>query len=170
MSEATTQPGAKVDGGRPLYARSYQDFWPYFMERHEHPWTQRLHVVATLVGLICMGVVFPLTLNVAWLVAGPVLAYPVAWFSHLVFEKKKPAAWSHPYWSFLCDLDMMAFMLMGSLPAEMERLQREPGARFSPRRRFVHHAIEVALFVAVLAVVVQGFEGDLVLANPLVGP
>ena len=170
MREATVLPGSKVDIERPIYTRSYQDFWPYFMNCHEHPWTQRLHVVATLVALTCVLVIFPRTHNVVWLVAGPLLGYPIAWFSHLVFEKKKPAAWSHPYWSFLCDLDMMAFMLVGAMQTEMQRLKREPGARFSPGRRVVHHATEVAMLVAVLAILVLGLKGDLVLANPFAGP
>ena len=158
--------GAKVV---PAYARSYEDFWPYFMERHEHPWTRRLHVVATVIGLFCVGVLFPLTFNATWLIAAPVIGYPIAWFSHLVFEKKKPAAWRHPYWSFLCDLDMMAMSLSGTLDQEVERLRREPQAPFSARRRFLHQATQVAIAVAVLFVVALRASGGLLLVNPLIG-
>lgn len=146
--------------------RNYQQFWPYFMECHEHPWTRRLHAVATAVGVGCVYVAFPLTYNAAWLILGPLLAYPIAWFSHFYFEKKKPAAWSHPYWSFLGDLDMLALMAMGTMDAELRRLKERPDEPFSSRRRFVHHATEVAFFLSILVAVALGALGSLVFEHP----
>lgn len=145
---------------------SYQQFWPAFLECHEHPWTRRLHAVATFLGLLCVYVAFPLTRNVAWLLMGPALSYPIAWFSHAVFEHKRPAAFRHPYWSFLGDLDMVGMMALGTLDAELARLRAHPGAPFSPRRRLVHHATEVAFFLALLAAIVAAVRGSLRFALP----
>lgn len=146
--------------------RWYEEFWPYFMRCHSDPRTQRLHVLATIWGLGCLLVAFPLTWNGAWLLLAPMGSYPIAWFSHLVFEKNRPAAWTNPYWSFLCDVDMSAMYLAGRLQPEIDRLKREPSARFTLLRRVVHHVTEIVVLAYVIAVIALTWQGRLTFVVP----
>jgi hypothetical protein len=144
-----------ADGFRSTGARAgaYERFWPFFMERHMHPWTRYLHVVATLVGMSCALIAFPLTLNSMWLIYGFVLPYPIAWVSHAFFERRKPAAFVNPYWSFLADVDMMILLFLGRLDADVERIRRFPELTSGAVRRAWHLACElfVAAYVSAIA-------------------
>ena len=132
--------GFRWPGHRPS---AYERFWPFFMDRHSHPWTRKLHVLATLVGLAGTVVLFPLTFNSFWIVAGGVASYPIAWFSHATFERRKPAAFVNPYWSMLADIDMMVLMALG-------RLDASPS---NPIRRAWHLACELFVLAYVLGFV-----------------
>lgn len=154
------------DDMTPPRPRTYEEFWPYFMQCHSDSLTQALHVIATIWGLACMLIAFPLTLNGAWLILAPSVAYPIAWFSHLVVEGNKPAAWNNPYWSFLGDLDMSALFLTGSLRADVECLRIGISYRFTRLRRLVHHATELAVLAYAVAVVVLQWQGRLWIGMP----
>jgi hypothetical protein len=105
-----------------LLNAEFERFWVYYLSVHQDPWTRRVHALATVVGTSCVMVAFPLTLQAQWLFLGPALGYPIAWFSHLVFEKRPPAAFTHPLWALLCDFRMMRLMMMGKLDEEASRV------------------------------------------------
>ena len=51
-----------------------------------------------------------------------VVIFCSALFSHLVFEKNKPAAATHPFWwSVLNDIRMLIHFLTGTLKPELEK-------------------------------------------------
>ena len=53
-----------------------------------------------------------------------VSSYGCAWVGHFGFEKNKPAAFEHPFWSLLCDFRMYGKMIAGTMGAEIERATR----------------------------------------------
>lgn len=99
----------------------FERFWGYYLSVHRDPWTRRLHVLATVVGVTCV-MLAPLTLDARWFFLGPCLGYPIAWFSHLVFERRPPAAFAHPLWALLCDFRMIRLMAQGRLDQEAARV------------------------------------------------
>lgn len=115
-------------------AVGYDEFWPFFMDVHQHPWTRRLHGLATVIGLGCALVLFPWTLNPFWLVISLAVPYPIAWVSHFLFERRRPAAFTNPLWAFLCDVEMLILMARGRLDQELEQLRRNRFAPPSPAR------------------------------------
>src|SRR3990172_666806 len=74
---------------------TFAEFWPHYLAEHSRPATRGLHRAPTLawVGLLAAG----LWTRTWWLLALiPVAAYGLAWFSHFVVERNRPATFGHP--------------------------------------------------------------------------
>jgi len=109
-------------------AKSFVEFWPYYVKAHSQPATRAFHMAGTLLGwsLLIAGLI----LRNGWLViAAPVAPYPIVWFSHFFIEHNKPATFGHPAWSWLADQKMVWLMLTGRMTAEVERVLRDTPAR-----------------------------------------
>ena len=100
---------------------TFIEFWPTYLAAHTDPRNRALHYAATLSGLAA-GVLGLANADWRWLVAAPVLGYAPAWFGHLVFERNRPATFSHPIWSVAGDLRMLAQFLAGRLGGELRRV------------------------------------------------
>ena len=102
-------------------AKSYREFWPLYLAEHRRPGTRRLHFLGTALAIL-------LTLGAAvlwdWrpLSAAPFAGYGLAWLSHAVVERNRPATFRHPWWSMLGDLKMYGLMLTGGMSRELRRL------------------------------------------------
>ena len=107
---------------------SFEEFWIFYLSVHQRTWTRRFHAAATVLGCACV-LMFPLTLQARWLVVGPLVGYPIAWFSHYAFEGKPPAMLAGPLWALMCDFRMVRLMFLGQLDAEWERVQATGGTR-----------------------------------------
>lgn len=53
-----------------------------------------------------------------------VVGYAFAWFAHFVVEKNRPATFKYPFWSFISDFKMIAYMLTGRMGREVDRVKR----------------------------------------------
>ncbi len=79
------------------------------------------HFIGTLLAWAL--VVAAIALRNAWLVlAGLLVPYALAWFSHFFVEHNRPATFRHPLWSWLGDQKMVPLMLLGKMGEEVRRL------------------------------------------------
>ena len=111
---------------------TFEEFWPYYVSQHLHPATRALHAWGPLfaVALGTAGV----ALGLLW---APLLAlgvgYGIAWFSHFVIERNKPASWGRPAWSFRGDMLLIRRYFDGSLESEVAAVRRACGLRAEQR-------------------------------------
>lgn len=107
---------------------TFQEFWPYYVSQHLHPATRTLHAWGPLaaVALAVSG-------TAAGLLWSPLLAvgvgYGIAWFSHFVIERNRPASWGRPAWSFRGDMLLIRRYFDGSLNGDVAAVRRACGLR-----------------------------------------
>lgn len=94
--------------------KTYREFWPYYLEQHSHPWTRYLHLLGTVAGVV-LGVSLAMKFGWPYLFFGFVATYGLAWTSHFLIEKNRPATFTYPVWSFVSDLRMLLCFVTGRL-------------------------------------------------------
>lgn len=105
--------------------KTFDEFWPFYLQEHADPSNRRLHQIGTTAALTAFGV--GLITRKKWLVAiAPVLGYGPAWIGHFMIEKNRPATFTYPRWSLIGDFKMNALMWTGKLDEELERLGIQP--------------------------------------------
>lgn len=106
---------------------SFAAFWPHYLREHARLLTRRLHAAGTGLGLALL--LAGLILGPWWLVVlGVIAGYGLAWLSHLLVERNRPASFAYPLWSLVADVRMAWLMLTGGLEAELRRAGvTEPG-------------------------------------------
>ena len=91
---------------------SFRAFYPFYLSQHANPVCRRLHVVGT--GLVSVTIVAAIaTRDPRWLWLAPLFGYGFAWIGHYVFEKNRPATFTHPLYSLIGDWVMFADVLRG---------------------------------------------------------
>lgn len=79
-------------------------YFDIYLPKHRHPLTKVFHAMGTLgsfaTALYAAAFCWPL------LIAAPFVPYPLAWMSHIVFERNKPAAFKNPFWARMADWRM----------------------------------------------------------------
>lgn len=93
---------------------SFADFYPFYLGEHAKRTTRRLHFLGSALALACL-LELSFSGNLAWLVAALMLGYGVAWISHLLFEKNRPATFRHPLYSLMGDWLMFWQILTGKI-------------------------------------------------------
>lgn len=94
--------------------RNFKDFYPYYLAQHAHPDCRRLHFVGTLLVIATLLLAAGSgRWRLLWLL--PIFGYGFAWLGHLLFEKNRPATFTHPFYSLLGDLVMFGQILTGRL-------------------------------------------------------
>lgn len=97
---------------------SFSEFYPYYLQEHQHPVCRALHYCgSSLVLLILAYAVF--TSQWQWLWVMPVAGYGFAWVGHFFVEHNKPATFSYPFYSLLGDWVMFAEFLSGRLQGRL---------------------------------------------------
>lgn len=91
-------------------------FYPFYLSQHQVRLNRRLHFIGTtLVLLLLAG---SLALRSAWPLAGlPLAGYGFAWAGHFFFEKNRPATFTHPVYSLICDFRMYRDIWRGKVSA-----------------------------------------------------
>jgi hypothetical protein len=98
----------------------FEDFWPHYLQEHARPLTRALHYVGT--GLATLALIgFVVTGNLWLLLAYPLLGYGFAWVAHFLVEKNRPATFTYPLWSYVCDYRMVWHWLTGRLADDLKR-------------------------------------------------
>ena len=111
----------------PSSKRTFEEFWPHYLAEHSRPATRWFHLAGTLVWLALLAAALA-TRNWWLLVVIPFAAYGLAWFSHFLIERNKPATFQHPWWSLRADHRMAFLMLTGRLGRELARHNISPRA------------------------------------------
>jgi hypothetical protein len=94
---------------------SFAEFYPYYLSEHSNRTCRRLHFVGTTLVLIVVAAA--LVARTPWLLLlAPVAGYGFAWVGHFVFEKNRPATFSHPFYSLAADFVLFRDILTGRIP------------------------------------------------------
>ena len=94
--------------------KTFQEFWPFYLEEHSNPLNRRMHFIGTLlVHLIFLVAIFTSIWNLLWLL--PIVGYGFAWIGHFGIQKNRPATFKYPRWSLMGDFKMFYMMLAGKL-------------------------------------------------------
>jgi hypothetical protein len=91
-------------------------FYPFYLSQHQVRWNRRLHFVGTTIVLLLAATA--LALGNGWLLLGlPLAGYGFAWAGHFFFEKNRPATFTHPLYSLMCDFRMYWDIWRGRISA-----------------------------------------------------
>ena len=105
---------------------SFAAFYPYYLSQHSHRICRRWHFIgSTLVLAIALLAVvtrqwgwlwlLPLAVSEAVTAAFRQAGYGCAWIGHYVYQKNRPATFTHPLYSLRGDWVMYGQMLRGKL-------------------------------------------------------
>lgn len=93
---------------------SFQEFYPFYLQEHQHPTCRLLHVIGSSLILISLATILYFA-QYKWLFALPVIGYGFAWVGHFGFEKNRPATFKYPIYSFLGDWVMFYQVITGKI-------------------------------------------------------
>lgn len=99
---------------------NYEEFWPFYLQEHAAPSTRIVHYIGTAL-VIAIAMTAIVTQNWLLLLAMPFAGYSFAWLGHAVFERNRPATFTHPWWSLISDFRMFFLWLTGRLNGELEK-------------------------------------------------
>jgi len=93
---------------------TFAQFYPFYLSEHRHRICRRLHFAGSLL-VIAAVLAAIVTAEPWWLLVAPLGGYGLAWIGHFLFEKNRPATFSHPWYSLLGDWVMFRDLLVGKL-------------------------------------------------------
>lgn len=94
--------------------KTFPEFYQFYLTEHSKMWTRIFHFVGTFLVLWVVGyVIYSGKERFLWYL--PIVGYGIAWLSHLIFEKNKPATFKYPLWSLLSDFRMFFELLTGKI-------------------------------------------------------
>lgn len=94
---------------------SFREFYPHYLDEHGHRTSRRLHFIGTSLVLVLVAW-SAWSGEPLWLLLTPLAGYGFAWVGHYVFEKNRPATFTHPFYSLMGDFVMWKDMLIGRIP------------------------------------------------------
>ena len=90
------------------------EFYPFYLTEHRNQTCRRLHFIGT--SLVAMKLSFILfTQRWSLLMYLPLIGYGFAWVGHFFFEKNRPATFTYPLFSLICDWIMWKDILVGNI-------------------------------------------------------
>jgi len=94
--------------------QSFAEFYPFYLQEHSNKFCRYCHYCGSTLVLITLVVALvSRNMRLLWLL--PVFGYGFAWLGHFVFEKNKPATFTHPIYSFLGDWVMYGNWLLSPI-------------------------------------------------------
>jgi hypothetical protein len=104
--------------------RSFQEFWPFYVQEHANATNRRLHWIGTAI-VIAFAITAAARGEWLWLLLMPLAGYSFAWIGHFVVQKNRPATFKHPLWSLFGDFKMFGYMCIGRMQAEVDRAAKQ---------------------------------------------
>ncbi|MFC4700776.1 Mpo1-like protein [Glaciecola siphonariae] len=93
---------------------SFSQFYPYYLEEHQHPRCRLLHFIGS--SLVLAVIAYALLSQAwVWLWLVPVIGYGFAWTGHFFYEHNKPATFKYPLYSLIGDWVMFKDILVGKI-------------------------------------------------------
>ena len=111
------KPSASPESPTPARTQNYAhfaDFYPFYLREHSNRTCRRMHFVGTTLVFAVVAWAM-IARNPWWLLAAPLAGYGFAWIGHFVFEKNRPATFSHPWYSLAGDFVLFRDMLVGRI-------------------------------------------------------
>ncbi len=96
-----------------MYA-SFREFYPFYLGEHSDRRCRRMHFIGSWLVIASVALAIG-TRNGWWLIGVPLCGYGFAWIGHFVFEKNRPATFTHPFYSLMGDWVMFAQALRGRI-------------------------------------------------------
>lgn len=93
---------------------SFREFYPFYLGEHSNRQCRRMHFAGSTLVLAVIVLAIA-TSNARWLWLAPVAGYGFAWIGHFVFEKNRPATFTHPLYSLMGDWVMYWQILRGQV-------------------------------------------------------
>lgn len=98
-------------------AERYTDFpafYAYYLTEHSNKTCRQLHFLGSSLVILSIAT-FIVAGHAGYLLAAPICGYGFAWIGHFVFEKKRPASFKQPLFSFMGDWVMYWQLLSGKI-------------------------------------------------------
>lgn len=108
--------------------RTFAEFWPFYLREHANPRTRAIHYAGTAL-VVAFAVLFAVTGSWLWLPAMPLAGYGLAWSSHALVERNRPATFAHPLWSLVSDFRMLFLAAVGRLGPHLDQAGIRPRTR-----------------------------------------
>ena len=93
---------------------SFAQFYPFYLGEHRNATCRRLHFIGSLGVIGCFAMALA-TGSWLWLPVALVCGYGFAWVGHFLFEKNRPATFSHPIYSLMGDWVMFKDICTGKI-------------------------------------------------------
>lgn len=100
--------------------KSFNDFWPFYLDQHKSPKNRILHVIGTGTVIALVIIAFAIQEYRLFFLL-PIIGYLPAWIGHYVFEKNRPATFKHPVYSLIADFKMFFLIVSGKLPLKRKQ-------------------------------------------------
>lgn len=100
---------------------SFNEFYPYYLTEHSHPFCRALHYIGSLLVLVTLyhGLSSG-HYKVLWLL--PIIGYGFAWVGHFFVEKNRPATFTYPFYSLAADWVMLKDFLTGQIGKKLSEV------------------------------------------------
>jgi hypothetical protein len=99
---------------------TFEDFWPEYVRAHRKPATRFIHSAGTILGWMLLGGAIAVH-RWWWIAAAVIVAYALAWLSHFLVERNKPATFEHPLWSWWADQKMVFLTVTRQMSKEVQK-------------------------------------------------
>ena len=100
--------------------KSFEDFYPFYLCEHSLGTTKLFHFIATTNALFIDGILLTRKWQTKLFMFTFVQAYGLAWFSHFLIERNRPATWTYPTYSFFGDFRMFYDVISLKFPPFFE--------------------------------------------------
>lgn len=128
---------------------SFKNFWPYYLNEHDHPYTRAVHALGTSIGAIAT-VAAAITFSPLLIPVGIVAIYGVLTASHSIFQGNIPATFQkfsikNILWSAAGDFKMSALWFTGRASAEYTKLGLDPtGSKSKAAKKKAEKSVQAA--------------------------